>query len=320
MALRIEVPLRTPRLGARSRSFLRREVLLLRPTTTDVDVDVDGVARPSLALVSPEDAANLIEERYRTPTTTMRPRRRLLVVSADASRGANRHFGLASVLRTIPSDDDEERDSIVLVTRRAQCADVVAAETDAVRLGVRTARERGLLDRDDDGAATTDVLLLSDSESAIRRLLREHGTGPGEEEEEARRDGRTMTTRRRRRRRRRRDRRSPSSLGDGDGGGGLLDGALSVAKVRSARGAVDGYFDHDVCDAASSAVRTVSNRDNAHRATRTRATVPRLRPSDAEWLRGATPSTYDKGRGDVNAARLARRAERLRDEWALDDP
>lgn len=159
----------------------------------------------------------------------------LLIITSDASRGANRHIGLATVLREISvhSEKIEKNFDIVTATARRirslEARDIYQSEVAALALGIKTALQNVPIQN------RKRVLILTDSNSAMSFFCgdKEGIKNPNSNHLHYR----AMQT----------------LLHDAD--------ETCMAKVKSAKLGVDGFFDHDVTDVLSSFAKAVSNKD-----------------------------------------------------------
>lgn len=183
---------------------------------------------PVCERITSREASSLIKTMYSTDKSNQS---NLLVITSDASRGANRHTGLASILREIRVQRGD--DIVTTVTRRIQsisARDIFQSEVAAMALGMKTALQHIPIEK------RQRVLLLTDSTSTISFFC-------GDEERM----------------------RSPSANFDHPHYKAMLSLLLDanqiyIAKVKSAKSGVDGFFDHDVADILSSFAKSVSNK------------------------------------------------------------
>ena len=194
----------------------------------------------------------------------------LLIITSDASRGANRHIGLATVIREISvysaKTSKKKIDVVTATARRVRslaARDIYQSEVAALTLGIKTALQNVPIQN------RKRVLILTDSNSAMSFFC-------GDEE------GMKIPNT---------DhphyRAMQSLLHDAD--------ETCMAKVKSAKLGVDGFFDHDVTDVLSSYAKSVSNKDlqklhsneqcTTNPALLIRIPCNRLRKGDIEYLK-----------------------------------
>lgn len=195
----------------------------------------DSSCRHLCQRITSKQASKLIEQTYNNNSSNNKEGKcndmnsSLLLITSDASRGANRHSGLTSILRLI--NCHKENDGITVAARRVNSVDardIFQSEVAALALGMKTAiqcipntqRKR--------------ILLLTDSNSALTFFCgdKENVKSPTYDHPQYR----FMQN--------------------------LLDEADEVymAKVKSAKSGCDGFFDHDVTDVISSFMKNVSNK------------------------------------------------------------
>jgi len=126
---------------------------------------------PVCERISSLDAASLIENAYRSDGGSERARTQqsLLVITSDASRGANKISGLSSILREIKFIEknlanDTYFDRVTLSTRRIHtqnARDISKSEVAAAALGIKTALKHIPIEN------RVQVLLLTDSSSVL---------------------------------------------------------------------------------------------------------------------------------------------------------
>jgi len=246
----------------------------------------------------------------------------LLLITSDASRGANRRTGLASILREVnikyndKNQKDDENiqkvvDKVILTTRRIHTIaskDIFQSEVAALALGIRAALQHI------PSLNSTKVILLTDSSSALCFFC-----SYGKEVEET---GKVK----------------PKQILDHPhykALQSLVNKAkdVKIAKVRSAKLGVDGFFDHDVTDILSSYQKNVSNKEmmkqifsltGIHTVTK----APILRKEDLDYLEKSMNIESGKGKVKKNKrqvdmkrdsdVRLKRCRERIREELGID--
>lgn len=180
----------------------------------------------------------------------------LLIITSDASRGANRFSGLATILREIQYNTHDEKnykgtphDRVTIATRRMHsqnARDISKLEVAAVAMGIRTAikyippdRRRNVLILTDSSSAlnffcrnvdisvdksNTALALWNDPHyKAMQMLLQENIDLQREE-------------------------------------GATIGSRILMAKVKSNKYENDGFFDHDATDIISSVIKTKSNK------------------------------------------------------------
>ena len=187
--------------------------------------------------ITSKQASKLIERTYNSSSINSNNKKgecndknsSLLLITSDASRGANRHSGLTSVIRLINSY--KENDEITVAARRVNsmdARDIFQSEVAALALGMKTAMQCI------PNAQRKRVLLLTDSNSALTFFCgdEENVKSPTYDHSQYR----FMQN--------------------------LLDETDQVymAKVKSAKSGSDGFFDHDVTDVISSFMKNVSNK------------------------------------------------------------
>jgi hypothetical protein len=121
--------------------------------------------------ISSLDAASLIENAYRSDGSSERARTQqsLLLITSDASRGANKISGLSAILREINFIEENYTnytsfDRVTLSTRRIHtqnARDISKSEVAATALGIKTALKHIPIEN------RIDVLLLTDSSSVL---------------------------------------------------------------------------------------------------------------------------------------------------------
>jgi hypothetical protein len=178
----------------------------------------------------------------------------LLLITSDASRGANRYSGLAAILREVPYDTNQEKDStnvttwdrVTIATRRMHsqnARDISKLEVAAVAMGIRTAIKYIPPDR------RRTVLILTDSSSALNFFCRNNDISLD--------NNHTSLT----------------LLNDPhykamqmmlqeniDQERENVTSKILMAKVKSNKFENEGFFDHDATDIISSAIKNKSNR------------------------------------------------------------
>jgi len=198
----------------------------------------------------------------------------LLIITSDASRGANRHTGLSSILRLINNtntwhkDRSESgtptRDNVHIATRRVQSTDakdIFKSEVAAIALGARTTRSARTECAFGQQHNNTNVLFLTDSTSAL-----DFYCGHQQHHHKQNHEQSTAIT-------------SATLLNDpnfkamqalirqqmNEGGGNESNKRrVFMAKVRSNKFETDGFFDHDATDIISSLVKIVPNKKIHH--------------------------------------------------------
>ena len=121
--------------------------------------------------ISSLDAASLIENAYRSDGSSERARTQqsLLLITSDASRGANKISGLSAILREINFIEENYTnytsfDRVTLSTRRIHtqnARDISKSEVAATALGIKTAWKHIPIEN------RIDVLLLTDSSTVL---------------------------------------------------------------------------------------------------------------------------------------------------------
>ena len=232
--------------------------------------DYDGVTTTCERITS-KHASTLIHSIYKNKCDS-----NILLVTTDASRGANRHTGIASIIREICVNDND-MDNVTVATRRINSVssrNIFESEVSALAFGVKIAVQNLPVEN------YSNVLILTDSTSAISFYCGdENGVKTPNIDHE---NYRYMNT--------------------------LIQSVDNVfmAKVRSAKSGKDGFFDHDVSDILSSFVKTKSNKEieqsqsmiNSQCEKETannpiwkfRYSCHRLRESDLSYLKSSTSS------------------------------
>ena len=244
--------------GVRSFPFqvhmLRRSITSLHERTT---------ISPVCQRIPSHEASNIIKRSYDRQNVGDK-RSTLLIITSDASRGANRHVGVASVIREIGGFYDdrvmEAGNNLDIVstsirrTRPLFARDIFQSEVAALSLGIKTAIQNvPIMNR-------KRVLLLTDSQSAINFFCGDkEGIRPPNVDHK---DYKAMKT----------------LLHDSE--------EIYMAKVRSAKLSVDGFFDHDASDILSSFVKTISNKNKESLSKISVLRIPchPLRPYDLDYL------------------------------------
>jgi hypothetical protein len=257
---------------------------------------------PSIRIAS-SDAAQYIQSAYDKREEPV------LLITSDASRGANRFTGLASILRFIPaSSSSSTRDTVCVCTRRIQSPqsyDIVSSELAAILLGLKVAKTTF--------HPIPNLLLLTDCEGALSQL-----------ESMFQQDSTLVYD---------------TTLGWKESMSGTSSCQIHVAKVRSAHSREGGFFDHEAADILSSKTRTIANSywkkkdkgegDGNNRVEKeyhdTRILVPMLQPADLLYL--STSESMDTSTSRIQSpvqrkkesgARRQRCELRMATDWKLD--
>eukprot|EP00550_Attheya_septentrionalis_P006596 CAMPEP_0198290182 /NCGR_PEP_ID=MMETSP1449-20131203/8138_1 /TAXON_ID=420275 /ORGANISM="Attheya septentrionalis, Strain CCMP2084" /LENGTH=327 /DNA_ID=CAMNT_0043988647 /DNA_START=721 /DNA_END=1704 /DNA_ORIENTATION=- len=261
--------------------------------------------------ISSEDAAGLIQTAYNhnsllQPISNAKAKLiitpGLLVISSDASRGASRKTGLASILRWIePNQEDDDDggcdDTIQVVCRRTLAQrDVTYCEIAAIALGLKTALAYIQEQPESPSSPLWRVLIVSDCMAALDF----YETKPV---------GMMSTVCDNSRAYRRALTRLSSKVVD-----------ISLTKVRSTHGADDGFLDHAAADFISRTTRSVANSQNREE---THGKVPQLTHADLSWLaqsespRKKETSTTKQQALQKSAQRATRCKQRIHEEFDI---
>lgn len=190
--------------------------------------------QPVCERITSKEAASIIEKNYiitkkSVENSLVENSSGLLVITSDASRGANRHTGLTAILRHI--NPTYGKDHVTIAAKRVNsmdARDIFQSEVSAIALGIKTAVQFI------PSLYRKKILLLTDSNSALTFFCgdEENVKSPILDHPQYK----FMQT--------------------------LLEEADEVfmAKVKSAKSGSDGFFDHDTADVISSFSKTVSNK------------------------------------------------------------
>ena len=279
--------------------------------------------------ISSLDAASLIENAYKSGLSE-KETKSLLLITSDASRGANKLSGLSSILREIKfteetqaKTDDAHSDRMTIATRRMHtqnARDISKSEVAAAALGVKTALKHIPIEN------RRQVLFLTDSCSVMNFFC---GSDDGSSNNHI-----------------------PASLlknphykamqillKDATDNSNKI--RISMAKVKSNKAETDGFFDHEATDILSSIARNKCNKnigeiyfedessssrhEMVEEPSTRRIVVPSLRCQDLEFL-ALSESKIDQK--NVNkkpqvilkrerGARLDRCKSRMKDELGI---
>lgn len=245
--------------------------------TNDPTTATTSLSPTTCERISSCDAALLIQNAYRkhhSPDIHSNNDESLLLITSDASRGANRHSGLAAILREIQyttiannRNHDETNhivptcDRVTIATRRMHsqnARDISKLEVAAVAMGVRTAIKYISPER------RRNVLILTDSNSALDFYCRKNDDvvtlmGKGDSlftawMNDPHYKAMQMMLQ---------NESNINEQGMRKGGSGTSSAKscrIFMAKVKSNKFENDGFFDHDAADIISSAIKNRSNK------------------------------------------------------------
>lgn len=255
----------------------------------------------SCVRISSKNAAEMIESTY----TLKDNADHLLVITSDASRGANKISGLTSLLREINVKKYSSCDQMMIATRRMQsqnARDVSKSEIAALALGIKAALKHLNVNE------RKRILLLTDSESVINFYCTSSASTAFDTTKSADPHMRSILT-----------------LLEETANVGIESSlekvSICISKVKSNKQASEGFYDHDSCDIISSLVKSKTNKkvhelfhpkNSNHEIlepTVRRISIPRLSKIDLQFLASSEDQVVQKY--DKNTALTIARGQRL---------
>ncbi|GFH52033.1 hypothetical protein CTEN210_08509 [Chaetoceros tenuissimus] len=251
--------------------------------------------------ISSKNAAEMIESAYALKDTSDH----LLVITSDASRGANKISGLTSLLREINVKKYSSCDRMMIATRRMQsqnARDVSKSEIAALSLGIKAALKHLNVNE------RKRILLLTDSESVINFYCTSSASITFGTTKSADPHMRSILT-------------LLEETTNAAKEYPLEKVSICISKVKSNKQSSEGFYDHDSCDIISSLVKSKTNKkvdelydpkESNHEIlepTVRRISIPRLSKTDIEFLASSEDLVVQKY--DKNTALTIARGQRL---------